>query len=184
MIEPVQALNRGSDAEVADRQDVGPLEVDQQKHVGGPPPKPFAGRDLLANLVIRELVQVLYVELASNDMFGQRPEILDLHPGESHSFQGGGIEGQQLGRGGHPAAKALLEPTGYRPRREARNLLADDRGNEDAEGITQRTAAPPGGGIDGLGRTDQARQSAVTGLQGGQRVIARRGGLCASDSSS
>ena len=164
MIEPVQALNRGSDAEVADRQDVGPLEVDQQKHVGGPPPKPFAGRDLLANLVIRELVQVLYVELASNDMFGQRPEILDLHPGESHSFQGGGIEGQQLGRGGHPAAKALLEPTGYRPRREARNL--------------------PGGGIDGLGRIDQARQSAVTGLQGGQRVIARRGGLCASDSSS
>ena len=64
MIEPVEALNCGSDTEVADRQDVGPLEIDQQKHVRGPAPETSAGRNLLANLIVRKLVQVVDLKLA------------------------------------------------------------------------------------------------------------------------
>src|SRR6202035_2118708 len=52
VVKSVEPLNRGPDAEVADWQDVGPLEVDQQKHVGAPSPEPAARRDLGANLVV------------------------------------------------------------------------------------------------------------------------------------
>ncbi len=64
MVEPVEALNCGSDTEVADGQNVGSLEVDQQKHVRGPPPESSAGRNLLANRVVRKLVQMVDLKLA------------------------------------------------------------------------------------------------------------------------
>src|SRR5437764_11793188 len=64
VVEPVQPLNRRSDAEVANRENVLPIKVDEQKHVRRPAPKSARRRDLFANLVIRKLVQVVDLQLA------------------------------------------------------------------------------------------------------------------------
>src|SRR5207302_10660883 len=67
VIQLVKPLNRRSDAQVTDRQDVRPLEVDQQKHVGRPSPESSAGRNLRTNLLVRELVQLIDLQLTGND---------------------------------------------------------------------------------------------------------------------
>src|SRR5438094_9101504 len=80
VVEPVEALNGSPDAEVTDRQDVGPLQGDQQKHISGPPPEPAAGRDLRPDLVVRKRVEMVDLQLAGNDMLRQRAKVFDFHP--------------------------------------------------------------------------------------------------------
>jgi len=172
VVEPVETLNSRSNAEVADGQDVGAIQVDQQKHVGGPPPEAFGGSDLGANRVVRKLVQPVDLELARNDVLGERPEVVDLHPGEPHAPEAAGIQRQHLGGRGHPPTEALAEPSRNGPRSVSRNLLADDRVDEHAEGITQGASSAPGPRIHGFSGIDEPRQLPVTGLQGGQCAIA------------
>src|SRR5712692_5763471 len=126
MVEPVKPLDRRPDPEVADGQDVWSLEVNQQEHVRGPAPKSAAGGDLLANLVVRQLVQAVDLKLAGNDVFGQRADVLDFPPGEPDRSEVGGVEGEQLGRRRHPPAEALLQPSRDGTSCVTGNLLPDD----------------------------------------------------------
>src|SRR5947209_17381794 len=62
-LEPVQALHRPSDPEIPDRKHVGPAEVEDQEHVGGPLPEALDGRKLGGDLLVGELAQPLEREL-------------------------------------------------------------------------------------------------------------------------
>src|SRR6202035_1334671 len=166
VVEPVEALNGGPDPEVADRQDVGPLEVDEQEHVRSPAPQAAAGRNLLANLVVRQFVEVIDLELAGNDVLGQRADVLDLPAGEPDGPEVGGFEGEQLRGRRHPPTKALLQPPRYGLSGVPGDLLTDDRVDKHTEGIAERSRFAPGFGIDRLRRIDQPRQLSITGLQG------------------
>ena len=172
MVEPVEPLDRGPDPEVADRQHVGPLEVDQQEHVRGPAPKAAAGGDLLTNLVVRQLVQAVDLEVAGNDVLGQRADVLDFPPGEPDRPEVGRLQGEQLGGRRHPSAEALLQPSRDGTRRVTRNLLPDDRVDQHAEGIAERPCPAPCRCIDRLGRLDEACQLPIAGLQGNERLTA------------
>ena len=98
MVEPVQPLNRRSDAEVANRENVLPIKVDEQKHVRRPAPKSARRRDLFANLVIRKLVQVVDLQLARDDVLGKRSDVLDLPSREPDPLGVGRVQGQQRRR--------------------------------------------------------------------------------------
>src|SRR5438309_303676 len=150
-------------------------EADQQEHVGGPPAEPAAGRDLFAHLVVGKRVQLVDLELAGDDMLRQRAEVFDFHPRKADAFEIGRVEGEQLGGGWHPAAEALGEPARDGPRRETRDLLADDRVDEHAEGITQRTRPTPRFRIDRFGRIDQPGELSIARLQRRQGSVATRG---------
>lgn len=170
MIEPIEALYGGADAKVANGQNVGPIQVDQQKHICGPAPKTLGGSDLLANLVVRKLVQPIDLQLAGEDLLSQRTNVFDLHSREPDLPQVGGIEGQQLLRCRQPAAKPFLEPAGDGAGRESRNLLANDGIDEHAERVAYWSRPPPFRRIDGLNRVDEPGELSVAGSQGGQRA--------------
>src|SRR5205807_6263700 len=55
------------------------------------------------------------------------------------------------------------------------DLLADDRVDEHAEGITQRPGTAPGFGVDGFCRVDEARELSIARLQRRQGSVATRG---------
>src|SRR6266480_2039520 len=163
--------------------EVVPLQVDQQKHIGGPSPEPAAGRDLRPDLVVRKLVEMVDLELAGNDVLRQRAEVFDFHARQTDALEINRVEGEQLGRGRHPAVEALGEPAGDGARREARDLLTDDRVDEDAEGFAQRSRSAPGLGIDRLGRLDQPRELSIAGFQRGQCPVPIRWSLSRGDRS-
>src|SRR5205085_2729428 len=82
VVEPVQPLNGRSDAEITNRENVLPIKVDEEKHVRRPTPKSPRRRDLFANLVIRKRVQLIDLQLARDDVLGERPDVFDLPPRE------------------------------------------------------------------------------------------------------
>jgi hypothetical protein len=66
-----------------------------QEHVGAPLPDPLDGRQLGDDLLVRELVQTLELELAAQDVLGQRAQEADLgarEPGRRTELLGVVIE--------------------------------------------------------------------------------------------
>jgi len=115
------------------------------------------------------------LKLAGNDVLRQRAEVFDFHPRQADAFEIHRVEGEQLGRGGHAAAEALLEPARDGARREPRDLLADNRVDEQAERFNQRSRSAPSLGIDRLGRVDQPRELWIARFQRRQCSVATHG---------
>ena len=78
LVQPVRALDRAPDPEVAHRQDVGPAEVEDQEHVGRPLAESFHRRELGGHLVVGKLRQPVELELPGLHVLGERTQVADL----------------------------------------------------------------------------------------------------------
>src|SRR3954447_2815178 len=67
-VEVVVDLDRLADAEVADRQDVAPAEVEHQEHVDGPAAEALDCDQRVVHLLVRELRQLVDRQLAVDDV--------------------------------------------------------------------------------------------------------------------
>ena len=85
---PYSILHRFADAEVAAGEDVGPLEVEDQEHLGGPLAEAAHRDDLLDHLLVGELVEAVQLQLAAEHVGGEVADVLDLAAGEAGSRAG------------------------------------------------------------------------------------------------
>jgi len=158
VVETVEAPDRLANSQVAGREHVGPLQLEQEEHVGCPFTEALHRRNLPADFFIGQPIEVIDVELARHDVLRKRPQIFRLHAGEPDGLEIGDIHREQLGGRRHPTAEALPKPTGDRTGGVTRDLLPDDPVDEDAEGVANRAGAAPGCEIDRPDGIDQRRQ--------------------------
>ena len=111
-VQPVGAFDRPADAEVADREHVGALQVEHQEHVRGPHAQPLDGHELGDHRVVVELVQALELQLARERVLGERSEVADLRARQSRGGAQlfGLVLEDLLGVGGRPSKRAVSRP--------------------------------------------------------------------------
>ena len=96
------------DAEIADRQDVGPGEGEDQEHLGRPLADALDGHELARHLLVGQLLQARELQLSGQDVLGeaaQRGGLGVREPGGR--AQRIGVVGEDLLRRGGAAAEAL-----------------------------------------------------------------------------
>ena len=95
----ISSLDRTAYAQVADREHVRSSEVEHQEHICAPAAQALDGHDLLRDLVVRELVEAVQIQLPAMDAGCQVTEVPDLLPREPYLAQRVLFCGDELGRG-------------------------------------------------------------------------------------
>ena len=80
LAQSVQPLHRVDDAEIADRQHVGPMQTEHQEHLGRPAPEPFHRHQPLDHRFVVERVELVELQPAVGDprstgRAGSRPSV-------------------------------------------------------------------------------------------------------------
>ena len=157
---PYASCGAAADAEVADRQHVRPAEVEDQEHVHGPVAQALDRGQLLDHLLVRQLRDVVEVELAVLDVLGQVAQVGDLGAREARRAQELGVGGHDLGGRGRAPLEQAGQPLVDRARGLGGELLADDRAQQRAVGVG---GAPAAALEHALGRLVGLEQPAITG---------------------
>ena len=168
-VEPVGALDRAPDPEVADREHVRALELEHEEHVRAPLADALHGDELGDDLVVGQVVEALELELAGDHVLGERAQERRLRPrepGREAHLVGVGRE-DLLGRG-RVAAEVLEQPAVDR-RARRRPRAAGRRSSARA----RRSGRPARGGTGrAAGRAARARRAGGRG-PGRRRAGAR-----------
>ena len=67
LAQPIDPLDGRADAEVADRQNVGPLQPEHQEHLRGPPPESFDRNQPLDDVLVGQLIEFVELQPAVRD---------------------------------------------------------------------------------------------------------------------
>jgi hypothetical protein len=134
-VEPVGELDRSADPEIAARDHVGSLEVEEQEHLRAPPAQAADRHDLGDDLLVAELRETIELERAVEDVRGEVLQVGRLPAGQPSGAEVLLARRGQLLRRGRPAPEQLQEPSVNRARRLRRKLLPDDGPDQSAERI-------------------------------------------------
>ena len=116
--------------------------MEEQVHVDGPLADALHLDEPLGNLLVRDLLDVVEPERAGLEPLREVAQEHDLRarePGRGAELLG--IVGEDLRRGGRPAAVAVGQAPVDASRRRDRELLPDDRPQQGAVVIVRRAAA-------------------------------------------
>jgi hypothetical protein len=124
-------LDRRHDAEVVDRQHVGPVQSEHQKHLGRPSAESFHRGETFDDLLVRQHVELVEAQPLVANPGTQIAQVTHLLPAQPHAAQGLVVERVDgIGARNASIRKQRDEPSENRRRRFRRQLLADDRTDE------------------------------------------------------
>ena len=79
---PKELLETFLDAKITGGKNVGPVQVEHQKHVGGPDTDAFYCHQVLTNLLVAPFVQQCFVDIAGSELLGEVAQIGEFLAGE------------------------------------------------------------------------------------------------------
>jgi hypothetical protein len=135
--QPVLVAQGDADPEVADRQDVGPVQREDQEHLRRPDADPLDRDQPGDDRVILPGVHLVEGDRPFVDGLGQVQDVAGLDAGQSHAPKAGLSQFEQGGRCVR-LTRERAEPPIDRGGGLRRNLLADDRADEGAESVRPR----------------------------------------------
>src|SRR5687767_6389524 len=166
----VRALDRIDDPEIADRQDIGSLETEDEEHFRGPAADALDLRQRRDDFFVREGVDRIERDSTGAHLLGEVPQIAGFLPADTRRPKLVVRERRECCWCHRPAHR--VDKTGVDCRRRLRReLLKDDRANEHREVVEPiaRRAKPAAavllddGGEDGIATHERASRLRVIG---------------------